>query len=176
MASRRDALSAVGTLAAMPAVNAVAATTAQPVPPGLTPPRCEFVMELLVDVAETRDLGAGPLARRRIVPITGGTFSGPRIRGKVLAGGADRQLIRADGVRLLNALYEIETDDGAVITINNNVLIEDYPAGGRYAFSHIDVTAPAGPYGWLNNRVFVGTLQSLRPNRAGVRIGIFSLI
>ena len=57
-----------------------------------------------------------------MVPITGGTFEGPNIRGTVLAGGADRQLLRGDGVRTLDALYELQTDDGAIFTVRNQLL------------------------------------------------------
>ena len=83
----------------------------------------EACWEALVEIAPTRLLGEGPLGERRIVPITGGHFAGPRIRGRVLPGGADRQLIRRDGVKRLEALYEIEAEDGAVITVLNRVVI-----------------------------------------------------
>lgn len=59
-------------------------------------------------------LAQGRLGERRIIPIVGGIFARPRIKGKVLPGGADRQLVRSDGAHVLNALYELQTDDGAV--------------------------------------------------------------
>jgi Protein of unknown function (DUF3237) len=91
-------------------------------------------------------------------------FEGPRLKGKVLAtGGADRQLIRRDGVRMLDALYELQTDDGAILTVRNRVTIAPYPDGKTYTFSKIDITAPEGAYDWVNRLVFVGTLHSLRP-------------
>ena len=136
-------------------------------------PQTEFVYEAIFDLDPTLMLGEGPLGERRIVPITGGVFAGPRMRGKVLPG-ADRQLVRKDGARLLNALYELQTDDGAVLTVNNRVLIDKRPDGSGYAFSHVDVTAPVGPYDWLNHLVLVGTLHSLRPEPK-VLIRVFSL-
>jgi hypothetical protein len=45
--------------------------------------------------------------------------------GTVLAGGADRQLVRADGVKELSALYEMQAHDGAIITIHNWVTIDE---------------------------------------------------
>ena len=66
-----------------------------------------------------RSLGDTPLGRRRIVGITGGKFSGSRLSGRVLPGGADWQLIRADGVACLEARYTLETGDGALIYVNN---------------------------------------------------------
>ena len=46
--------------------------------------------------------------------------------------------------------------------------------GSPYGFSHIDLTAPLGPHGWLNNLVFVGALHSLAP-RPRVPIRVYSL-
>ena len=138
-------------------------------------PKTEFVYEAIVTLQDTIEMGQSPLGDRRIINITGGEFAGPRIKGKIMPGGADRQLLRKDGVRLLNALYEMQTDDGAIITVNNRVLIDTPKDGPRYAFSHIDITAPEGPHEWLNRRMFVGTLHSLRP-KPMVLIRVFSLI
>jgi Protein of unknown function (DUF3237) len=105
-----------------------------------------------------RITGQSPLGEQRIVPITGGTFLGDKLRGTVLAGDAERQLIRADGVKELDALYEMRTHGGVVITVHNQVTI-DFPnpdtGSKRYAFSTVKLTAPQGPYDWLNKRVFV---------------------
>ena len=60
----------------------------------------------MVDLAPTLPLGASPFGERRMVPIVGGTFEGPGLRGKVKAGGADRQLVRRDGAVSLDAVYE----------------------------------------------------------------------
>jgi len=68
-----------------------------------------------ITLAEPLELGDTPLGRRRIINITGGTFRGERLSGKVLAGGADWQVIRADGVADLDARYTLETSDGALI-------------------------------------------------------------
>ncbi len=137
-------------------------------------PRTEFVYEAVFDLEPAMMLGQGPLGERRIIPISGGVFAGPRIKGKVLPGGADRQLVRTDGAHMLNALYELQTDDGAVITVNNRVLIDKRPDGTRYAFSSIDITAPEGPHDWLNHLVFVGTLHSMAP-KPNVLIRVYSL-
>jgi hypothetical protein len=126
-------------------------------------PKTEFVYEALFDLEPVMMLGQGPLGERRIIPIAGGVFAGPRIKGKILPGGADRQLVRKDGAKLLNALYELQTDDGAVITVNNRVLIDKRPDGTPYVFSSIDITAPGGPHDWLNHLVFVGTLHGMVP-------------
>jgi hypothetical protein len=66
-----------------------------------------------------QELGDTPLGRRRIIPITGGSFHGERLTGRVLPGGADWQLIRTDGVAELDARYTLETNDGARIYVRN---------------------------------------------------------
>ena len=176
---RRAALSAALTgpllTAATRSARADATYTSLEPQVAIAPPRTEFVYEAVCTLLPAMKLGDGPLGERRMVPITGGQFAGPRLRGTVLPGGADRQLVRRDGARMLNALYELQTDDGAVITVNNRVLVKDLAGGGRYAFSTIDITAPDGPHGWLNDGVYVGTLDSLQP-RAAVLIRVFRVV
>jgi hypothetical protein len=79
-------------------------------------------------------------------------------------------LIRRDGAKELDALYEMQVDDGAVLTIRNRVIIDETGPGPRYALSRIEVAAPEGPWSWLSRRLIVGTLQSARPERAAVII------
>lgn len=142
----------------------------------LVPPRTEFVYEAVVEIAPLVPLGDSPLGERRIVPITGGRFQGPRLGGIVLPGGADRQLVRKDGVRRLDALYEMKTDDGAILTVRNQVTIDPGRDGAPDTrFLTIDVTAPEGPHAWLNRLVLVGTLHSLRPAQAAVLVRAFRL-
>lgn len=172
--ARRDVIKG-GLLVAFAGAGSTKAAV-PPSPASVEPaPRLDFIVEIIADIAEAEDLGPGPLGQRRIVPIIGGTFSGPRLLGKVRPGGADRQLIRGDGVRQLTAQYELETDDGAVIGIVNKVLVEDLEGGGRYAFSNVEIAAPVGRYDWLNHGVFVGTLGSLRPARNAVRVRYYRL-
>jgi hypothetical protein len=141
----------------------------------ILPPRADFIWEAVVEIGPTMMLGAGPTGERRMVPITGGTFAGPRLRGRVLPGGADRQLVRADGVRRLDALYEMQAEDGAVITVHNRVVVAPRPGAPDYRFSTLEVTAPEGAHAWLNRLAFVGTLTSLRPSREAVLVRVFAL-
>ncbi|MBL8362104.1 MAG: DUF3237 family protein [Rubrivivax sp.] len=140
-------------------------------------PTARLVWTAAVDVAPREDLGDCGYGERYIVPITGGEFwGGPgfeTLRGHVRAGGADRQWLRADGVKELHAVYEMETDDGLVLGIDNRVIVDDSVRPERYAMSHVVVTAPAGRLGWLNRRRFIGTLQPLRPQRQAVLIRVF---
>ena len=72
-----------------------------------------------ITLATPQELGETPHGRRRIIPISGGRVSGERVSGRVLPGGADWQVARADGVAELDARYTIETADGALIYVAN---------------------------------------------------------
>jgi Protein of unknown function (DUF3237) len=74
-----------------------------------------MLMTLQVIVQPLQRLGAVPHGARVIAPIAGGTFDGPRLRGKVLPGGGDWTLLRSDGVLELDLRITLETDDGALI-------------------------------------------------------------
>jgi Protein of unknown function (DUF3237) len=75
-------------------------------------PELTFVLELRAQVGPPVEIGDVPHGRRRIVPILGGTFSGPGIKGKVLPGGADWQIVRDNGFTELDTRYVLETDKG----------------------------------------------------------------
>jgi hypothetical protein len=83
-------------------------------------------------------------------------------------------LIRKDGVRRLDALYELEAEDGAVITVHNKVVVAPVDGAPDYRFSTLEITAPEGPHAWLNRLAFVGTLHSLRP-RMAVLVRVYAL-
>jgi hypothetical protein len=73
-----------------------------------------------ITLAPAQELGETPQGRRRIIGITGGRFTGERLSGRILPGGADWQVIRADGVADLDARYTLETNDGALIYVRNH--------------------------------------------------------
>ena len=81
--------------------------------------RLQALFKADIELAPAQELGAGPLGRRRIIAITGGRFVGERLSGRVLPGGADWQVIRADGVAELDARYTLETAEGALIYVRN---------------------------------------------------------
>ena len=77
--------------------------------------RTSPLMSLRLSTAPTQNVGAEPHGTRVTFPITGGSFEGDRLRGKVLPGGGDWTLLRADGVLELDLRITLETDDGALI-------------------------------------------------------------
>lgn len=62
-----------------------------------------------------------------------------------------------------------------MISVSNHVLAPATRAPGQAVFSNIDLIAPAGEYGWINDSVYVGTLDSLRPARDAVLIRVYRL-
>ena len=84
-----------------------------------------LVLDVRAIVGPPVELGPVPGGRRRLVPITGGTFEGRnglQIRGRIVPGGADTQLLRDDGVTEADARYTLETDDGARVEVRNRGL------------------------------------------------------
>ena len=77
------------------------------------------LMRVEVVVPPPQKLGAVPQGTRVIAAIAGGTFEGPRLRGKVLPGGGDWTLLRPDGVLELDLRITLETDDGALIGMSS---------------------------------------------------------
>ncbi len=135
-------------------------------------PSTRLIWTAIVDVADRIDLGAASSGHRFMVPILGGRFySGPGIdglNGWILAGGADRQVLRPDGIKELDALYEMRTEDDITITVRNRVIVDETRKPDRYAMSVISAQAPAGRLEWLNRRILIGTLQTARPDRQAV--------
>jgi len=82
-------------------------------------PQLEFLMRLTVDVGDVASMGQGPLGERRIVGIVGGTFEGPDLCGEVLAGGADWQIVRKDGVLDLDARYALKEQRGGLVRVTS---------------------------------------------------------
>ena len=89
----------------------------------LPAPRLEHLCDLAVTIAAPVEVGRTPAGLRRMLPITGGTVTGARVNGKVLAGGADFQLILDGGTQAhLDARYVMELDDGSRVFVQNTAL------------------------------------------------------
>ena len=73
------------------------------------------LMTVTITAATPQKLGTVPHGVRSIVPVTGGEFDGPQLRGKILSGGGDWLLSRSDGVLELDLRITLETDDHALI-------------------------------------------------------------
>lgn len=173
--NRRTFLALTGIAAG--GIGTAHAETKSNTPPQADFPQLEFVYEATVGIAPLEDVGEVSSGRQRIIPITGGSFEGPNIRGKVIPGAADWNLVRNDGVTVVSASYFLRTDDGVYIKIVNqgvNPALAPGAVSSRPRFTIPSFEAPKGRYDWLNKSVFVGTLA---PGAAGtVRIRVFKLI
>ena len=74
------------------------------------------ILVIRAELAGILKFGATPYGERRIINILGGTVDGPKLNGKILPGGADWQIVRADGVVDLRARYTVESDAGGLDT------------------------------------------------------------
>lgn len=124
-----------------------------------------------MELAPAQTPGATPYGGRNRIPITGGTFEGPRIKGKVLSGGADWQLNRADGCMTLEADYMIQADDGALIHVHNCGVLSGKPGAPDFYLRTTPVfEAPIGRHDWLNKAVFVGTVEGAPGGAVCIRV------
>jgi len=80
-------------------------------------PKLEYLGRWYVDlIAPIWELGqTSDLGKRRIIPITGGKFEGPNIKGVILNNGADWQIVTKDGLAIIDTRYLLQSDDGALI-------------------------------------------------------------
>lgn len=144
------------------------------------------LFELAAEVAAPQVTPAGPYGTRRFIPVTGGTFSGERLRGRILPGGSDCQLIRPDGVAELDVRVTFETDDGAIILMRGfglrhgpeevmrRVAAGETVAPGEYYFREsMTFEAPPGPHAWLNGVVAIGTGER---RAQSVHIAVFEVL
>ncbi len=143
--------------------------------------KTEFMWDAKVKIANMINVGESKRGVRRVIPITGGTFVGPKIKGEVLSGGEDWQLVRPDGDTELYARYLLKTVDGYVIQVTNNALIHtDTKTNAFYCKSVLDLEAPKNsPYDYLNHAIFIGTLTmpKLKPGEEPyVVIGVYKLL
>ena len=112
-------------LSAILLLSSVMMASAQVIEPKETP-QLEFALQLKVTLGETYRVGETQHGERIVIPITGGTFEGPGIKGTIINGGADYQLVKKAQHRTeLEAIYSIKTDDGVYIHVRNRGIIYD---------------------------------------------------
>jgi Protein of unknown function (DUF3237) len=134
-------------------------------------PSLEHVMTVKAQIEPLIDMGKTPSGQRRVVPIIGGTFeaatlNGAMLKGVIMPGGEDWQLIRDDGTMHLDARYWLRAEDNTIIRVHNSVLVTLPPKSSgealpvSYARSTVKLEAPIGKHDWLNKAVFIGTIDS----------------
>ena len=137
--------------------------------PQLPCPHLTFVYRLEATLGEVLDLGEFPEGRRRIVPLTGGTFAGPKLSGEIVPGAsADWQTVLHDGTSLGDIRHTLRTDGGDLLSVESRGVrhgsAEVLARLGRgddvdpteYTFRTTARIATAAPgFDWLNKGVFV---------------------
>jgi hypothetical protein len=140
------------------------------------------LFEAEVELAEILHLGRTPVGDRRVINILGGAFRGERLAGRVRPGGADWQIVRADGAADLDARYTLETDGGALVQVESRGLRHGPPdvlarlAAGQaldpatYYFRTALRFETADPtLDWLN-RILAIAIGARRPNAVDLRV------
>jgi Protein of unknown function (DUF3237) len=144
----------------------------------LPDPSLTRVYRLEATVGEPLELGEIAEARRRIVPLAGGTFTGPELNGMLLPGSsADWQLVLPDGTALGDIRYTLQTDGGALLYVQSRGVRHGSPEvlarlargedvdASEYTFrtsTQIETAAPA--LDWLNKGVFI-SVGARQPDR-----------
>jgi hypothetical protein len=135
----------------------------------------EPLSRFVVELSSPMSLGQAPTGERRVIPITGGYFEGPTLHGTVLPGGADWQIVHADGMASIDTRYTLQTHDDALIYISTRGVRHGPPevlerlsrgeaVDPREYYFHITVQLETGAteYLWVNRRVFVARAARLQ--------------
>lgn len=132
----------------------------------------EFLYKIQLTLSNPIDIGKLPIGQRVIYPITGGTFEGPKIKGKVRAFGAD-WVLRLDSVTTkLDVKLLLETHDGQLISKSYSGIVYNRPDGSTYwRIAPVFETA-SRQYQWLNHLLAVGIGSS---SEGGVAYEVFEI-
>ena len=114
------------------------------------------LMVLRLATSPIEEIGSTPEGTLTIFPVTGGSFEGERLRGKVLSGGGDWVTVRSNGMMTLDLRIALETDDGSLIHMTFTGIRDD---ANRY-FRTVPRFETAAPrYAFLNRLLAVGTAE-----------------
>ena len=146
----------------------------------------EFLCELVGDLGEPQIIGQTPHGVRIIIPVIGGSVSGPKLKGEVLPGGGDWVLRRPDGAGELDVRVTMRTDDGELVYayyrgINNMPLSireriqkgEDVDPSEYYFRTTPVFETGSEKYAWLNQIICVG-VGKIEPHR--VRYKVYQIL
>lgn len=146
----------------------------------------ELVLQINVKLGPEEHMGQGPDGLRINYPIVGGTFVGKGLKGTVVPGGADMAVERSDGVTMINALYRLRTDDGQIIIIDNAGIWRPNESGlaklakgeellgsDYYSRTSPRFKTQPGKHAWLNDYIFVGTIDDVADDE--VLIGVYKI-
>jgi hypothetical protein len=112
-----------------------------------------------------------PDGTRVFVPISGGKFEGPRLKGTVLSNGGDWFLMRSDGVGLIDVRLVLKTDDGENIYMTYTGRAKMGPNGPTsLATAPVFAAWTKGKYAWLNG---IQAFAEGEPAPGGVKYKVY---
>jgi hypothetical protein len=148
--------------------------------------KTQKLMSLKLQVAGLQMVGPAPSGDRRVGVVAGGVFTGERLNGTVLPGGADWIIVRPDGCTVLDVRLVLQTDDGALIGLTYRGLRhgpaevmdkvargEPVDPGSYYFRTTVMFETASERYGWLNRVFGIGTGSR---TAAGPEYEIFELL
>jgi small ligand-binding sensory domain FIST len=139
-------------------------------------PTLEFAFEEIVTLGAVTNVGKTGHGGRTIIPITGGTVSGPRFKGVVMPGGWDWQLLRSDGCTELEENYLLRAEDGTIINVVNKGVACPQGPGATPLRTMAVFETPTGPHDWLAKSAFVGVLVPYQaPGGPAVKIRFYQV-
>jgi Protein of unknown function (DUF3237) len=135
----------------------------------LPAPRLTLVYRMEAALGDPVDVGEVSQGRRRIVPLTGGAFTGPELNGRLLPGAsADWQIVLPDGTALGDIRYTLQTDCGALLYVQSRgvrhgsaEVLERLARGNdvdasEYVFrTSTEIETASRDLDWLNKGVFI---------------------
>jgi hypothetical protein len=168
-------------------MNSATQETREPRDTDVSQLRSQLLFTINITLHPIQELGRTPLGERRVVPVSGGTFEGTRLRGAVLPhAGGDWLLMRADGVFQQDVRLTLQTDDGALIymsyrgvrhasaDVSASLARGEQVNPSRYYLRTAPFFETAAPrYAWLNTIVAIGVGERL-PN--GVVYTVFEIL
>ncbi len=141
----------------------------------LPTPGFELLAHFIVELGDAIEIGDAGFGRRRIIPIVGGSFDGPRMRGVIRPLGADWQAVDAEGTARIDTRYLLQLADGALVSIATrgyrsgpaDVLAalargDEVDPAAYYFRILLEFETAAAPHAWLNRTLCVGVGARLR--------------
>jgi len=148
--------------------------------------RTEFLFDMQADVGVKHDIGTTAFGRRRVYVVSGGTFTGPKLSGTVLPGGADWLVRGTDGTSELDVRATLMTDDGQLIYTYYRGIFdmsadvkerldrgEEVSDSEYYYRTTPRFETGSDSYGWLNRVVAVGVG---RKTETGIAYRVFQVL
>ncbi|HVT17509.1 MAG TPA: DUF3237 domain-containing protein [Thermoanaerobaculia bacterium] len=130
--------------------------------------RSEFLLELVIERGPANSVGSLGVSRI-VVPVAGGTFEGPKLKGTIVAPSGDWIVARPDGSSVLDLRVVLQTEDSQKIYMTARGVAFTQPSGALYARNQPVFETGAAKYLWLNNVVAVGVYRPV-PGKVTYRI------